>query len=344
MPVQRKDVVIAYGTSHPELAKEISKISGIPTVTVHARQFANHEVGLVDVAGRGVAIEGSVRRKHVFLVQSPHGKKLNDFLMETFIIASALKRHGATEITAVIPHFPYARQERISAERGPVSAKLVVDLLHTAGVNNIIAVDLHAKPIQGFTPESFENISLLGLAYKRLKKLFGKNIGNVVFVASDAGSAERNRKMAHAFGTPYGLFEKHRPAPNVSEVTGYVGPSLKERDVVVLDDMIDTGGTLVSLARKVREEMGAKSLTVYATHGVFSEVEKDGKKVRAQDRLNASPHIDRVFVSNTLPVMSEGKITVEPIAAFLAKVLLTHHEGGSISRLMSLTEAAKTAK
>ncbi|MEW5956013.1 MAG: ribose-phosphate diphosphokinase, partial [Candidatus Micrarchaeota archaeon] len=259
---------------------------------------------------------------------------------ETFIIASALRRHGATEVTAVIPHFPYARQERITAERGPISAKLLVDLLHTAGVHNLLAVDLHAKAIAGFTAENFENISTLGFTYPHIRKTLGKRISNAVFVATDAGSAERTRKMARAFGTSYGLFEKHRPAPNVSEVTSYIGPSLEGKDVVVMEDMIDTGGTLVSTAEKMKTEMKARSVTVYATHGVFSPTKKGRVKQRAEDRINNSPHIDRVVVTDTIPVKPEGKIEVTPIAGFLAKVLLTHHRGGSISRLMDLKEAA----
>ncbi|NYZ75319.1 ribose-phosphate pyrophosphokinase [Candidatus Micrarchaeota archaeon] len=335
MPLRESEkAVIVHGTSHPELAKQLSKLSGMRTIKVHTTQFANKEIGLVDPEGKGVAIEGSVRRKHVFLVQSPSGKKLNDNLMETFIIASALRRHGASEVTLVMPHFPYARQERISVDRGPVSAKLLVDLLHASGIHNMLALDLHAKAIQGFTPESFENISALSLIRKNIRKTFSKTMPNAVFVATDAGSAERNRKMAHAFGTPYGLFEKTRTAPNQAEVTGYVGPELKGKHVVILEDMIDTGGTLLKTAEKLVKEMGAKSVTVYATHGVFSPDKKTGE--RAQDKINKCPYLKRVVVTDSLPVQNEGKISVIPIAPLMAKILLAHHRGSSISEIMRL--------
>lgn len=329
-----EDAVIVHGTSHPELARKLSKLSGIPIVEVRIdEKFANGEV---DLKG----IKGNVRRKHVFLVQSPRGKEsVNDHLIEAMVIASALRRHGAKEITAVLPHFAYARQERITAERGPVTAKLIVDLFHTAGAHNFIAMDLHAKAIQGFTPESFENISTLPLVHRDLRKRF-KKFDNVVFIATDKGSGERNEKMAGIFGTPWGMFEKYRPETNVSEVRGYLGPDLKGKDVVILEDMVDTAGTLLNTAKEVKEKRKARSVTVYATHGVFSVDKKTGE--RAQDKINKSPYIDRVIVTDTLAVRPEGKIDVLKVTPYLAKVLLAHHAGDSISALMHLPER-KTA-
>ncbi|MGC8850871.1 MAG: ribose-phosphate diphosphokinase [Candidatus Micrarchaeia archaeon] len=326
MPRKISDAVIIHGTSHPELARKLSEFSGIPLAEAQVEKFANGEIELK-------GIKENVRRKHVFLLQSPRGKEgVNDHLMEAFVIASALKRHGAREITLVIPQFAYARQERITAERGPVTAKLVVDLFHAAGVHNFIAVDLHAKAIQGFTPESFENISTLRLVKQDIEKKF-KKLNDVVFVATDKGSSERNEKLAKIFGTAWGMFEKHRPEPNVSEVRGYLGPDLKGKHVIICEDMIDTGGTLLNTAAEAKK-MGAKSVTVYATHGVFSPDKKTGQ--RAQDKINNSAAVDRVVVTDTIDVKPEGKIEVLKISPFLAKVLIAHHKGESISKLMKI--------
>lgn len=326
-----RDVAIVHGTSHPELAREVSRLSGIPIIEAHVRQFANGEIGLTDGGAQPRAFDSSFKRKHVFVVVSPNGPRVNDQLMEAYSLASALKRHGASEITAVLPHFPYARQERITAERGPISARLVVDLLHAAGVHNIIATDLHAQAIQGFTSEQFENLKTRHVIYDHIRRRFGRRLKDVVFMGTDAGSAERNRELATVLNLPHGSFGKHRPVPNVSEVQSYIGPeNLRGKHVVIFEDMIDTGGSILNVAKAVKEK-GAQSVTVYATHGVFSM--KDGK--RAEDRLNESPHVDHVFVTSSLPVREEGKIKVIPLAPYLAKALVAHHVGGSFNSLMN---------
>jgi ribose-phosphate pyrophosphokinase len=309
-------LVLVSGNSNPALSKSISEHLDVPLVSPQIIRFANGEIFC--------EIEKNVRGADVFVIQSTCAP-VNDNLMELLIMIDALKRASANSITAVIPHYGYARQDRKVSPRTPISAKLVADMITIAGATRVITMDLHSGQIQGFFNIPFDNIysSPVVLHYLQ-KEIFSPNM---MIVSPDAGGVERARFFAKKLNTDMALIDKRRTQPNVAKAMNVVG-DVKGKDVVILDDMIDTAGTLVEAAKALRKE-GALKVYACATHGIFSNP--------AAERILACSELEQVVVTDTIPLSEEcrkiEKIKVLSIAEILAKAVHRTFNHDSVSSL-----------
>jgi ribose-phosphate pyrophosphokinase len=258
-------------------------------------------------------------------VVQPTCPPVNDNLMELLVLIDALKRASVASITAVVPYYGYARQDRKVAPRTPISAKLVADLLQAAGVQRIVALDLHAGQIQGFFDVPFDNLYGLPVLCSYVKD---RVRDHVVVVSPDAGGVERARAFAKRLNAGLAIIDKRRERANESEVMNIIG-EIKDRDCVIVDDMIDTAGTLTNSATALKQA-GAARVLAAATHGVLSGP--------AIDRL-AESDLEEVVITDTLPTTKEirdkGRIKVVSCAALLAEAIKRIHTGDSVSGLFS---------
>ena len=252
----KNNITIFALSSNQDLANSIADILGTKVGKCDVHHFADGEI-LVEIGE-------SVRGKDVFIVQST-SNPVTENLMEVLVLADALKRASAKEITAVIPYFGYARQDRKAKPRQPITSRLVADLLTVAGVNRVVTVDLHARQIQGFFDIPVDEMEALPLICKYFKN---KNIDDLCIVSPDHGGATRARKMSEALDCPIAIIDKRRPKPNVAEVMGIIG-DVAGKNCILVDDMIDTAGTIVAGA-SVLKENGAKDVYIACTHGVLS--------------------------------------------------------------------------
>lgn len=252
----KNNITIFALSSNQELAHSMADILGTEVGKSKVHHFADGEI-LVE-------IEESVRGKDVFIVQST-SNPVTENLMEILVLTDALKRASAKEITAVIPYFGYARQDRKAKPRQPITSRLVADLLTVAGVDRVVTVDLHARQIQGFFDIPVDEMEALPLICRYIKN---KNIEDLCVVSPDHGGATRARKMSEALDCPIGIIDKRRPKPNVAEVMGIIG-DVAGKNCVLIDDMIDTAGTIVAGAQVLKEK-GAKDVYIACTHGVLS--------------------------------------------------------------------------
>ncbi len=307
-------IKLLTGTSNPRLAQEIGEYLGIPLSDALVGRFSDGEVR--------VKINESMRGEDVFVIQSL-GHPVNDSIMELLLLLDALKRASAGRITAVIPYFAYARQDRKDKPRVPISARLLADLITTAGAQRLIIVDLHSPQIQGFFNIPVDNLYALGVLYEYLSKRLE---GDVVVVSPDAGGVERARLLANRLGSSIAIIYKRRPEPNVAEVLDLIG-DVKNKTAVIIDDIIDTAGTVVAATHMLLSK-GAKSVFVCATHGVFSGP--------AIERLKESP-IEEVIVTNSLNMEGKKfeKLRVVSIAPLVGEAIRRAHEGESISSLFA---------
>ena len=252
----KNNITIFALSSNQDLANSIADILGTKVGKCDVHHFADGEI-LVEIGE-------SVRGKDVFIVQST-SNPVTENLMEVLVLADALKRASAKEITAVIPYFGYARQDRKAKPRQPITSRLVADLLTVAGVIRGVTVDLHARQIQGFFDIPVDEMEALPLICKYFKN---KNIDDLCIVSPDHGGATRARKMSEALDCPIAIIDKRRPKPNVAEVMGIIG-DVAGKNCILVDDMIDTAGTIVAGA-SVLKEKGAKDVYIACTHGVLS--------------------------------------------------------------------------
>ena len=252
----KNNITIFALSSNQDLANSIADILGTKVGKCDVHHFADGEI-LVEIGE-------SVRGKDVFIVQST-SNPVTENLMEVLVLADALKRASAKEISAVIPYFGYARQDRKAKPRQPITSRLVADLLTVAGVNRVVTVDLHARQIQGFFDIPVDEMEALPLICKYFKN---KNIDDLCIVSPDHGGATRARKMSEALDCPIAIIDKRRPKPNVAEVMGIIG-DVAGKNCILVDDMIDTAGTIVAGA-SVLKEKGAKDVYIACTHGVLS--------------------------------------------------------------------------
>ncbi|MFM7972355.1 MAG: ribose-phosphate pyrophosphokinase, partial [Betaproteobacteria bacterium] len=274
------NTVLFTGNANPTLAQEIATHLGVDLGKAHVGRFSDGEVT--------VEIQQNVRARDVFVVQ-PTCAPTNENLMELMIMVDALKRASARRITAVIPYFGYARQDRRPrSTRVPISAKVVANLLETVGVERVLTMDLHADQIQGFFDIPVDNIYASPVLLSDLKS---KNYRDLVVVSPDVGGVVRARALAKQLGCDLAIIDKRRPAANVSEVMHVIG-EIEGRNCVIMDDMIDTAGTLVKAA-EVLKERGAKKVYAYCTHPIFSGP--------AIDRISKGDALDEVVVTNTIP-------------------------------------------
>jgi ribose-phosphate pyrophosphokinase len=261
----------------------------------------------------------TVRNHHVVIVQST-SKPATENLMELMVFIDALRRSSAKEITAVIPYYGFARQDRVARSREPITAKLVADLLVASGANRVLSVDIHTLQIQGFFSVPFDTISPYHLFVKAIKsaaKKDGYSMDDIVVVSPDHGSVMRARSFAELFeDATIGIVDKRRPRANVAESVNLIG-DVKDKLVVMVDDIVDTGNTIVGAANLVKKH-GAKAIYVCATHAVFSG--------DAVDRI-AKSSINRFFISDTIAQAPIANIEVISVAPLLAKVIENMHEG-----------------
>lgn len=271
-------------SSSKKLAQDIASILGTKVGDCKVHHFADGEI-LCEIGE-------SVRGKDVFIVQST-SNPVTENLMEILVLTDALKRASAREITAVIPYFGYARQDRKAKPRQPITSKLVADLLTTAGVNRVVTVDLHAAQIQGFFDIPVDEMQALPLLIKYFRK---KKVQDLCVVSPDHGGATRARKMSEAFDCPIAIIDKRRPKPNVAEVMGIIG-NVEGKNCILIDDMIDTAGTITAGVDMLKQK-GAKDVYIACTHGVLSGP--------AVERLSTCA-AKEVVITNTIEIPQEKK-------------------------------------
>ena len=308
-------IKIFSGNSNPDLTQRICDCLGVPVGAARVRRFSDGEVM--------VEIGENVRGRDVYVVQSTCAPT-NDNLMELLVITDALKRASAATITAVIPYYGYARQDRKAAPRTPITAKLVADLITTAGVNRVVTIDLHAGQIQGFFNIPVDNLYAAPVILNYLKDRFKGE--QVVMVSPDAGGTERARAFAKRLEYTLAVIDKRRTGPNVAEVMHLIG-DVRDKIAIILDDMIDTAGTLTQAAKALKAN-GAKAIYACATHGVLSGP--------AIERINAS-EIEEVVLTDTIPCSFCDTVTTKirmlSVADLLAEAIRRIHEDESVSSL-----------
>ena len=305
------------GNSNPVLAKRIADALGLTLSDCVCKKFADGEIS--------VSFNETVRGCDVFLIQSTCCP-VNDNFMELLIMIDACRRASAGRITAVMPYFGYARQDRKAKARDPISAKLCAEMLEAAGADRVLTMDLHANQIQGFFNIPVDNL----LGTKILTQYFYDRLGvsnpDYVVVSPDLGSVTRVRKFTDKLDLPMAIVDKRRPKPNVSEVMNIIG-DVRDKHVILVDDMVDTAGTLCNGAKALVERGGAKSVTACATHGVLSGP--------AIERLQASV-IDKLVLLDTIPVEGEkaiDKIETLYVADLFAEAIRRIYDETAISDL-----------
>ncbi|MDN7243815.1 ribose-phosphate diphosphokinase [Planococcus sp. N028] len=302
--------------SNPQLAEEIAQNVGIPLGKSSVTKFSDGEIQ--------INIEESIRGCDVFIVQST-SEPVNENLMELLIMVDAVKRASARTVNVVIPYYGYARQDRKARSREPITAKLVANLLETAGVTRAIVLDLHAPQIQGFFDILIDHLLAVPLLSEYFINDSGIDLSNVIIVSPDHGGVTRARKMADRLKAPIAIIDKRRPRPNVSEVMNIIG-NVDGKTAIIIDDIIDTAGTM-SLAASALIESGAKEVYACCTHPVLSGP--------AVGRINDSV-IKELVITNSiaLPESKQSpKIKQLSVAKLLAETIVRVHEQKSVSTL-----------
>ena len=313
------DIKIFAGNSNPAMTESVARFLQTPLGKCRVNRFSDGEVW--------VEIDESVRGQHTFVLQST-SPPANEHLMELIVVIDALKRASADEITAVIPYYGYARQDRKVAPRAPITAKLVADLLSRAGATRVISMDLHAGQIQGFFDVPFDHLYATPVLIQDMREKFGVHNGesDVVIVAPDAGGVERARSYAKRLSCALAIIDKRRTGPNVAEVMNIIGDVEKKR-AIIIDDMVDTAGTLAQAARAVIAS-GAKDVWAYATHAVLSGP--------AIERIEGSP-LKELVVTDTIALRDNARaskrIRALSVAPLVAEAIKRVHTGESISTL-----------
>lgn len=318
------EMVLFSGNANPALARAVGQSLGQPLAPAQVGRFSDGETR--------VELQQNVRGRDVFLIQ-PTAAPVNDSLMELLIMAEACKRSSAGRITAVLPYFGYARQDRKVAPRAPITARLVADLLQAAGVERVLTMDLHAGQIQGFFNIPVDNLYARGLFFHVLREDIASNPSNTVIVSPDAGGVERARGYASLLKCGLAIIDKRRPQANETEIMHIVG-EVEGKRTILIDDMIDTAGTITKGARALLEH-GASSVFACATHAVLSGP--------AVERLAGSV-FEKVLVTDSIPLAPSAqacsKLQVISIAPLFAEAIRSIHFNDSISRLF-LTSRGK---
>jgi len=305
---------IFSGNANPEMANEVCRYLDTTVGRAHVRRFADGE--------SDVEIYENVRGVNCFVIQ-PTCTPVNDNLMELLVMIDALKRASAGSIIAVMPYFGYARQDRKTRPRTPITARLVADLLTAAGVNRVLAMDLHAGQIQGFFNIPVDHIFAMPVMMDYLRTKFS---ANAVIVSPDAGGVERARAYSKRLGSSLAIIDKRRPSPNVAELVNIIG-DVNGRDAILVDDLVDTAGTLCAAAEGLKKN-GARSVYACVTHGLLSDP--------ALDRIHASA-IEEIIISDSIPprpdVKASPKVRVLSVARLLGEAVKRIHLGDSLSTL-----------
>ena len=300
-----KDIKIFSGSSNKDVAQGIAGCLGLPLGKSNCCTFSDGEIA--------VSLNESVRGSDCFIVQSTC-TPVNDNLMEMLIMIDAMKRASAGRITAVMPYFGYARQDRKAKARDPISAKLCADIITAAGADRILTMDLHANQIQGFFNIPVDHLIGAPILAAHMREKMGTNADDYVVVSPDLGSVTRARNFAAKIGCGLAIIDKRRQKANVSEVMNIIGDA-KGKRVILVDDMIDTAGTLCNAAEAIIEKGGAVDVTACATHAVLSGP--------AIDRIKKSP-IKEVVLLDTVPIPEDkmlDKFTILPVAPVFAEAI-----------------------
>mgnify|MGYP002124049752 CR=1 FL=1 len=312
-----KDIKLFTGNSNPALAEEICKLIGTKLGEAEVKSFADGEAS--------VSLYESVRGSDVFLINSTC-KPVNDSLMELLIMIDACKRASAGRVTAVIPYFGYARQDRKAKSRDPISAKLVANMLTAAGADRVLTMDLHASQIQGFFDIPVDNLLGNPIFVDYYGELFGAQAEEMVVVSPDVGSVSRARAFAQNLGMSLAIVDKRRPKANSCEVMNIIG-NVEGKKCILVDDLIDTAGTLVHAADALVERGGATEVYACASHGVLSGP--------AIERIQNSP-IKELTILDTIPLTNDkklDKINVLPVAPVFTEAIARIYEETSVSTL-----------
>ena len=325
MITRGKDIKVFTGNSNPELAKAICRELGIPLGTAEVGSFSDGE--------NFASIHETVRGSDVFVVQSTcafeHNGKLctvNDALMELLIMIDALKRASAGRVTAVVPYFGYARQDRKAKARDPITAKLVANMITAAGADRVLTMDLHAAQIQGFFDIPVDNLAGNPIFVDYYAKKFGEKCEEMVVVSPDVGSVARARAFAQKLHMQLAIVDKRRQKANQSEVMNVIG-NVEGKDCILFDDMVDTAGSLCNAAKAIVEVGGAKSVHACASHGVLSGP--------ALERLNNS-NIVELALLDTIPAVDPGKcdrLKYLSVAPMFAEAIERIYQEISVSKL-----------
>jgi ribose-phosphate pyrophosphokinase len=310
-----RELRIFTGNAHADLGERIARYLGVPLGRAHLSRFADGEVWF--------QITDNVRGADVFVVQ-PTSPPVNENLMELLVMLDAFKRSSASRITAVIPYYGYARQERKDKPRVPISAKLVADLLSAAGTDRILTMDLHASSIQGFFDVPVDHLFAAPVIIDYVAKL---SLPKLTIASPDAGGVERARAYAKRLNADLAIVDKRRDQPNVAEVHRVIG-DVEGRTVLVVDDIVDTAGTLTKVAEAIKAA-GAREVLASSSHPVLSG--------EALERIAKSP-LSRLIVTDSIPLAPEKlkryeKVTVLSIAELLAKAIKNIHEEASVTSL-----------
>jgi ribose-phosphate pyrophosphokinase len=303
---------IFAGTASIDFAKEICQVLDVPLAKAETKRFSDGEIS--------VQIAESVRGRDVFIVQST-GAPSNDNLMELLIMTDALRRSSASSITAVVPYYGYARQDRKAAPRVPITARLVADMYETAGIDRVVTIDLHAGQIQGFFNIPVDNL-YGSVTFEQYIK--NKELKNPIIASPDVGGVARARYFAKRMGLDMVIVDKRREKANESEVMNIIG-DVKGYDVIMIDDMVDTAGTMVKAASALKKN-GATSVMACATHAVLS-----GK---AYENLS-NDGLDELVVTNTLESIPHEKIKVLTVAPLFAEVIRRVYHNESVNSLFA---------
>ncbi|MSN97155.1 ribose-phosphate pyrophosphokinase [Campylobacter sp. FMV-PI01] len=302
---------IFSGTANVEFSKKISKYLSLPLSECLIKRFSDGEIN--------VQVGESVRGRDVFIIQ-PTCAPANVNLMELLILSDALKRSSASSITAIVPYFGYARQDRKAAPRVPITAKLVANMMQVAGINRVVTMDLHAGQIQGFFDIPVDNLygSIVFNDYLKTK-----NLKNPIIASPDVGGVARARSMAKKLGLDMVIVDKRREEANKSEVMNIIG-DVNGKDVILIDDMIDTGGTIVKAASAFKQN-GATSVMAFCTHAVLSGA--------AYDNLNGG-NLDELVVTDTIPLRQDcDKIKIISVAPLFGEVIRRVYHDESVNSL-----------
>ena len=308
-----KKLKIFTGNANPELAKEICDYLGLPLGEAFVGRYNNGEVQIM--------IDESVRGKDVFIIQ-PTSYPVNDNLMELMVMADALKRASARHITAVVPYYGYARQDRKTRGREPITAKLVANLMQTSGITRLVTIDLHAGQIQGFFDVPVDHLYGASILAKYINE---KDLEDVIVVSPDLGGVTRARDLADRIGAPIAIIEKKRPEPGVAKVMNLIG-DVKGKNCIIVDDIVDTAGSLVEGAKALKE-FGAKSVMAAVTHAVLTDP--------ASERI-ANSNIKELIVTNTMPLPENCKldnVTQLSVAPLLGEAIMRIFHEVSVSNL-----------
>lgn len=319
MAANPNSIKLVTGNSHRHLSELIAVRLGIPVAKVGAFQYSNRETS--------VAVGESVRDEDVYIIQTGVGEdNINDVLMELLLLINAVRRGGARRITAVIPNFPYARQDKKDRSRAPITAKLIANLLQTAGTNHIITMDLHASQIQGFFRVPVDNLYAEPTVLRFIKDNYSGEL--LTIVSPDAGGAKRVAYIADKLDVQFALIHKERQKANEVSKMVLVG-DVTNKVCLLIDDIADTCGTLCKAA-DVLLEHGAQKVVAIVTHGIFS--------ANAIDKLNLSK-IDKIVCTNTLPLQDKlqrcPKLELLDITGTLAEAIRRLHNGESVSYLFN---------